>query len=368
MTATSPAKSRIPALDGLRGFACLIVFIGHFIASIKGLPPFFPRMFSQYWSGVDLFFVLSGFVIFLSLLHLRDGTEGNLAFLKSYFSHRFFRIIPVYALLILSYILIPVLFSPLAGDSLFRSSIPRWCYFCFAQSFWGVMHQRAGADYVNVTWSLCDEVFLYVIAFFVVLWIPARHRIKALVGLILSSYLARVYCVFVENDLAAAYLLPFCRMDGFMMGGIAAMLHAGGRLPLSNPVPLDRALACMAVVYCLLAYNGQLFFTEFSILFSFAFYSLFYCLVLVRVLSGRWALLSRGPLALFGVVSYFVYLFQVPALALAESFFSGVAAKFVSTLVLVVGAATISWICLERPLIRFGRSLNSPATRMPRPG
>ena len=354
-------RSRIPALDGLRGCACLLVFIGHFIASVERLPPFFPRVFSQYWSGVDLFFVLSGFVIFLSLLRLRAAAGDALAFLKAYASHRLFRIVPVYALLILSYILIPVLFRPLAQDSLFVSSIPRWCYFCFAQSLWGVIHQRAGAGYVNVTWSLCDEIFFYVIAFFVILWIRARLRIATLLGLIVFTYLCRVFCVFVANDLAAAYLLPVCRMDGFMMGGITAMLYFGGRLPMRDTRLLDRVLICMAAVYCLLAYNVELFFTPFSILFSYAFYSLFYCLVLVRVLSGGWAALSRGPLALFGVISYFVYLFQVPALAAAESYFSGVAAKFLSTLALVVGAASISWFCLERPLIRFGRSLNSSA-------
>jgi peptidoglycan/LPS O-acetylase OafA/YrhL len=350
-------KSRIPALDGLRGFACFLVFMGHFITSNSHMGLVLPRVFSQFWSGVDLFFVLSGFVIFLSLHRLREASEGRWDFFKTYFAFRFWRIAPVYLLLILSYILIPLAYTPLAQCRLFVSSIPDWCYFVFGQSVWAVIHQHRGADYVNVTWSLCAEVFFYGMAFLLVLFVPSRKRIRALVALVALSYLARVYFAIARNDLAAAYLFPVCRMDGFMLGGIAAILYLGGRLPLRARAPLDGALLPMTLLYCFLAYYGQLQSTMFSVLFSYAFYSLFYCLVVVRCISVKFGVLAKGPLAYFGVISYFVYLFQVPALSAVEAIFEGPLLIFASSLLLVAGAASLSWVYFERPLIRMGRSL-----------
>jgi peptidoglycan/LPS O-acetylase OafA/YrhL len=354
-----PADSRIPALDGLRGCACLLVFIGHFIASNEHMGPFFPRLFSQYWSGVDLFFVLSGFVIFHSLHRLQERAPSRVSFLGTYVSNRFFRLVPVYLILVLSYFLIPVAWPGLARDGLFLSSIPRWCYLCFAQSWWSVVHERAGAGYVNVTWSLCAEVLLYCVAFLVVRWVAPRGRIRVMLGLAAFSLLARAYFVFVARDNAAAYLLPICRMDGFMLGGTAALLHIGGRLPLRSTAALDGTLAVLALVYYLLIYNGDLWFSALSILFSYAFYSVFYSLVLIRVLGGDWVVLSRGPLAAFGVISYFVYLFQIPALSLTERYVLGGIARLASTVALLVAAASISWFLVERPLIRLGRTLDA---------
>jgi peptidoglycan/LPS O-acetylase OafA/YrhL len=357
-------RAKIPALDGLRGAACLLVLMGHYIASNPGpdVSPVLGRVFSQYWSGVDLFFVLSGFVIFLSLHRLEERTGRGRAFLFSFVSLRAFRVLPVYLLLVLSYLLIPVLFPRLAGAPPFASSIPDWCYFVFGQSLWGVAHQRAGADYMNVTWSLCAEVFFYGLAFLMVLVVPRARRIPVLGALVLASYACRIYFVFAAGDQAAAYLIPVCRMDGFMMGGIAATLYVGGRLPLADTRVIDVVLLPLVLVYGLLAYAQNLQASMFSIFFSYTFYSGFYCLVLIRVLSGRWTALASGPLALFGTISYFVYLFQVPALWLVETNLTGALPRFVATVGLLVAAGTFSWIMLERPLIRLGRSLTAAGT------
>jgi peptidoglycan/LPS O-acetylase OafA/YrhL len=179
---------------------------------------------------------------------------------------------------------------------------------------------------------------------------------------VLASYACRIYFVFAAGDQAAAYLIPVCRMDGFMMGGIAATLYVGGRLPLADTRLIDVVLLPLVLVYCLLAYAQNLQASMFSIFFSYTFYSIFYCLVLVRVLSGRWAALASGPLALFGTISYFVYLFQVPAIWLVETNLTGALPRFVATIGLLVASGTLSWIALERPLIRLGRSLTAAGT------
>jgi len=331
--------------------------MGHFITSNSKLGPILPVMFSQYWSGVDLFFVISGFVIFLSLYRLRAAASGSWEFSVAYSSFRFWRIVPIYLLLIASFLLIPMFYRPPAESNPFASSIPHWCYFIFAQSVWAVVYQHRGADFVNVTWSLCAEVGFYGVAFLVVLLFPARARIRILLALVAVSYLARVAFVFIRNDLAAAYIFPACRMDGFMLGGIAAILYVEKRLTARFRKMLNWILVGLTPIYCLLAYLCQLQSTMFSVFFSYTFYALFYCLLVIWASFGEKAPLERGPLAYFGKVSYFVYLFQVPALWLTEIFFPGALGRFVGTLFLVVGLASLSWFCFERPLIRFGRSL-----------
>jgi peptidoglycan/LPS O-acetylase OafA/YrhL len=351
-------KSHVPELDGLRGAACLLVLSGHFLASgaAPTMLPVLGHVFSQFWSGVDLFFVLSGFVIFHSLHRQQESEPSRALLMKSFIAHRFFRVMPVYLLLVLSYFLIPVFRPSLALVTPFVTSIPKWCYPCFGQVYWGVNHHRAGADYMNVTWSLCAEVQFYVAAAVLVLAFRPRTRIAALTTLVVVAYLARVYCVFRANDQAAAYLLPVCRMDGFMMGGIAATLYATQALPLQDTRLLDVVLVPLTIVYGYLAYAEHLQSEIFSIFFSYTFYSLFYCLVVVRVLSGRWTYLAAGPIAAFGTISYFVYLFQVPALSWVEATVQGAWARLAALLFLLIGAGIVSWYGFERPLIRWGRS------------
>jgi peptidoglycan/LPS O-acetylase OafA/YrhL len=335
--------------------------MGHFISANNHIGTFLPHLFSQYWSGVDLFFALSGFVIFLSLARLRERSASRRDFLRSYFISRSFRIAPVYLALILSYFLIPAVFPSLGRDRLFFSSIPKWTYFVFGQSVWGAIHHFRGADYVGVTWSLCAEVFFYAIAFVIVAWVPSRRCIPTLAGLVVLCYLSRFYFVFVRNDLAAAYTLPICRMDGFMLGGITANLHLGSRLPSGRSGLFGWIFAILAAVYCFLIYYSQLQFELFSILFSYAFYSAFYCLVIVWVLTGNFVLLSRGPVAYFGIISYFVYLFQVPFLSLTGRIFAGAPERFASTIVLLTAAGSASWFGFERPLIRLASAIGARA-------
>ena len=96
MTGTPRASGHIQALDGLRGFAVLVVFLDH--ASVY-LQPFgnpmldwVRRACSTGWFGVDLFFVLSGFLITTILLEAR-GAEN---FYKTFYARRFLRLAPLY--------------------------------------------------------------------------------------------------------------------------------------------------------------------------------------------------------------------------------------------------------------------------------
>src|ERR1700680_2364594 len=103
-------QGRIPELDGLRGMAILLVLVGHYFA-VPGIGE--ASLLNGYWfrlgwTGVDLFFVLSGFLIGGILLDARNSPT----YFKTFYARRFFRIIPIYYAWIALYIVLIAVAGP----------------------------------------------------------------------------------------------------------------------------------------------------------------------------------------------------------------------------------------------------------------
>jgi peptidoglycan/LPS O-acetylase OafA/YrhL len=137
-------QGRIPALDGLRGVAILLVLLWHL--AFDKIPTSGPLSYlfalgRLSWSGVDLFFVLSGFLIGGILLDARDSSR----YFKTFYLRRGFRILPLYGVVTGLYIL-DYLLSP--GTS----PIPLASYPTFTQNFWMAylgIWGRHGGDLVS---------------------------------------------------------------------------------------------------------------------------------------------------------------------------------------------------------------------------
>src|SRR6185295_11306827 len=136
----APSEKRISELDGLRGLAILLVVFCHFvtgaIAEVEGGLARFIRSASVLsWSGVDLFFVLSGFLIGGILLDHRHARN----YFKTFYVRRFCRIIPLYfvflgILLFLQWFLARDSSAPWFNH-LFRSDVPFGAYPTLTQLF-----------------------------------------------------------------------------------------------------------------------------------------------------------------------------------------------------------------------------------------
>src|SRR3984893_13519432 len=139
MTQSPPngKQPRIPELDGLRGFAILLVVSIHYFydpgANLPKSLHYLQSLFALGWTGVDLFFVLSGFLIGGILLEVR--TSSN--YFKTFYIRRFFRIVPLYYLWLFCLIALVSL-----GGPFFQSSSPSgqpgidwqiWAHFLFLQ-------------------------------------------------------------------------------------------------------------------------------------------------------------------------------------------------------------------------------------------
>src|SRR5262249_37984358 len=154
--------SRIPELDGLRGIAIILVLLRH---SIFG-PETSSRVGSVFvaagqltWSGVDLFFVLSGFLIGGILLDARNSPR----YFRTFYARRFFRIFPLYFVVTGLFLLrhLPFRMQTSALGDVSALTIPWWSYVTLTQNFWMVQLGWYGPLFMSVTWSLAVEEQFY---------------------------------------------------------------------------------------------------------------------------------------------------------------------------------------------------------------
>jgi peptidoglycan/LPS O-acetylase OafA/YrhL len=335
---------RIPELDAIRGLAVLMVLVhntGRYPQLHLG---FIAR---NGWMGVDLFFVLSGFLITNVLLQARSER----GYFKNFYVRRCLRIWPLYySVLFLMFVIIPIL-RPSAGKEIFQTrSMPWWSYLIFLQNFLvPVITKAAGA--LAVTWSLAVEEQFYLLWPFIVYFCSESQLRKIAVAIVLASPLLRFYLVQHHVDI---YSNTCCRLDGLMAGAFLALMLR------SNPICPDKyvnrawiALCISAPLALVTAGRAQWIVFSFTSLASVSF------VYLALYSQQKWlriALRNRF-LVYTGTISYGIYVLEKIPSDMAQSFH--VSANpwvvFPITTLMTYLAAMISWNALEKPCLRLKR-------------
>jgi peptidoglycan/LPS O-acetylase OafA/YrhL len=363
------------ALDGLRGCAILWVLAYHLVA-LPAKPAAYSGMagvmaFASYgWIGVNLFFVLSGYLITQGLfLHERDR-----AYFANFWVRRAFRIVPAYALLLVSFVAAKALWPSAqpGADGLFNSVIPFWSYLVFTQNMYMASLGYLGNDWLRVLWSLAVEVQFYLFISVALFLIPRRQAAWWLSSLVVASVLFRYLCYFnlKDPDASLVVLLP-SRLDGFLLGGLLAIVPRDGRVGSR----LRRPAASIAFLLLSVAFLGTLFSGRFGSA-THDLIPLYYsamsvgCAALLDLCAApfrpvQW-LMERGPLVEAGRLSYFIYLFHMPIALVVFRVVLGTAPTLATASAILVmmasvaaiyGAAWLSYAYFEAPLIRFSHSL-----------
>jgi peptidoglycan/LPS O-acetylase OafA/YrhL len=380
--ATPQPKDRIRELDGLRGIACALVLLWHLvnrqIGPQGGAWGAIRTGLSQSWSGVDLFFVLSGYLIVRNLARdsAREGWVGR------FVSARVFRLVPAYALLLAGAALLTAWVArspgaPASERNLVEGANPLWVYLCLAQNWYPILvhvERPLGSDFLSVTWSLGAEVEFYAASLLLFIWCPPRMRLGVLLGAASGAMLFR-YSILATYPYPgiSAWILPPARMDTFALGGCAALWleEPSAREGAERRMPLLKGCwALLLLLVGLLTLGEAPFVGRVPALLSYTCFALFYTATLVIIVAraGSPALgwIRRGPLAGLGIISYGVYLFHKPfhtlfanAMGLSDTYLTfGWGALYLPlelALLLLFSAAV--WVCLENPAIRLGRRL-----------
>ena len=159
---TPSAAGRIPALDGLRGCAIVLVILFHanvwFGGEFGGPGGVLSLVFGAGWIGVDLFFVLSGFLITRLLLEDRVR-EDRSAFFRKFYLRRALRIFPLYYGFLLLYLLLPR--SELFNNA--HTHVPAIGTLSLAFFFYNFQSALGHLTIptLNAFWSLCVEEHFY---------------------------------------------------------------------------------------------------------------------------------------------------------------------------------------------------------------
>lgn len=210
----------IPELDGLRGIAILAVMGFHFSGDT---PVIFGKLAAVYWafyyggSGVDLFFVLSGFLITSILLHTKDSPQ----YFRSFYARRVLRIFPLYflAVALFFYVELPWLESRLGAASPRIHAEQIW-YWTYLVNWHDTLGNMLGA--MGHFWSLAIEEQFYLV-WPLAIWLCSRKRVPMLcIGAIVVSTVLRL--AFDLGGAPAEYLhrATFTRLDTLALGGLLA--------------------------------------------------------------------------------------------------------------------------------------------------
>ena len=378
MAATFP-KQRLIELDGLRGFALVMILVFHAVSQEGEYPAgtflyYLQRSFAMGWTALDLFFVLSGFLIGGILMDARESPS----YFKTFYLRRVFRIVPVYFAWVVLYVLIAGFASDLVvklSNSGLRPPLDFsiWSHFLFLQNsfdfrYWGL----AGAWFGHL-WSLAVEEQFYLVAPLAVRIVPPRHLKWVLAVVVVGAFLARLYLRFVSHiPITTVTTRTVCRMDSLAIGMLAAVLarSPSGQHWLSKNLSVLRAILAVLAVgvlgFLLFSYGSM---TVGMQTIGFTWMAVFYATVLLLAVQNRSGWLAgflRMPLLLeLGTVSYCVYLIhQVTNVSLHALIFRHVprlstplgALVTVLSVLIAYCFAKLSWIYFEGPLQRRGHA------------
>ncbi|MDR3619930.1 MAG: acyltransferase [Paludisphaera borealis] len=361
-------------LDGVRGLAILLVLIYHFTMGMTGqglAARLFFKATSVGWCGVDLFFVLSGFLI----TGILCDAKGSPHRFRNFYARRALRIFPLYyGVLIGVFAGLPLIATTTGGfDGVEDAYIWLWSYGT------NILVALRGEWFpLSHFWTLAVEEHFYIFWPAVVFLCDRKTALWVCLGMTLLALVARVWLV-SQGAVLAAYCLTVCRMDALAMGGLVALAARGPRglgvlAPHARTTLLLGATALSALVGWRfgLAFHDPVIQTVGYLALAVCFAALLALVVAAPASSPLAIVCNLAPLRSLGRYSYGLYVYNSIFILLAEGSsllprlvaWSGSMA--VGRLLYVALAASstlavawLSWHLLEKPFFKLKRHFPS---------
>ena len=321
--------------------------------------PFFVRpvffVVTHGFTGVHLFFVLSGFLVGGILI----DSQNSPVYFRTFFIRRICRIFPLY-------------FACVLGSLCITGHIEWWqlgVYVLFLQNY--IFYKEADGPliYMGISWSLAVEEQFYLTLPLLIRFVPRRRLPQVLIAGIVAVMIIR-YFIATEMSPRAAYYFSISRADALFLGVLAAWLW---RDPESKRILQERRamLALLTVVtlggiIAMSVLHNHIWSIQMALV-GHSVFSIFYVSLLLLVLTSPqgWlaAALRIRPLCWVGTVSYFLYMMHYPVLYyvhqwlrndLPETTSLAAACTTLLAFVLTLILAAISWRIFEKRFIALG--------------
>lgn len=368
----------IRGLDGLRALAILWVMFGHVtwgsdFTATTDYHKIMDLLAKSGWVGVQLFFVISGFLITKILLQ----GKGQAHQLRNFYMRRSLRIFPVYyATLILLFLVIPSLGYTLSWLSA-ETEHQGW-YWLYLNNWLRPFIDNRGFSHL---WSLAIEEQFYLVWPFFVIYFNKQWLTRVCIGMVLSAPIIRfLLFYYFQTDVEgvgarAAYDFTFARWDSIALGSLLAVL-------VSNQSGIDwmkKYMGKLLIVTIILTLVQLVVWRNFSAvgkggvellnqtISAFTFFALVF---MIASKNQAWyiTILEFSPIKLIGKYSYAMYIFHLPIIMIWFSYFvpnyegmsevgvfMQVLLNYLIVFTLTFSLAAISWHVLEYPALKLKR-------------
>jgi peptidoglycan/LPS O-acetylase OafA/YrhL len=318
------ARDRVPALDGLRGAAMLLVLLTHGITvPLWTATTRFDTMARTVaitgWVGVDVFFVLSGFLITGILL----DTRGQPRWWRNFIVRRALRVFPLYygALLFL-FIVLPRVVHWSAPQFITLQANQRWYWSYTVNLLYAFTRGQGAPLYTGHFWSLSIEEQFYLIWPLVVWACEPRHLPRVALLTMLGGLAFRLALVLHDpGNARAAFFLTPGRLDGLMIGATLAVVarQPGGLAQLASWAPRVLggsvfALGLLAILRSTLDPKDPVVAVLVFPIVALAFGALLVLILVGPPSSGLIRVMTRPWLRNWGTYSYAIYIIHLPLL------------------------------------------------------
>lgn len=372
--------SHMLVLDGVRGAAILMVLCVHFIGDAPAFTAFERTMvkLANYgiW-GVDLFFVLSGFLI----TGLLFDSKGSARYFRNFYVRRTLRIFPLYyGVLAALFLVLPLLPTPYPTGLAESSHHQAWLWL-YASNFYLAIHRGWVLPYVGHFWSLAVEEQFYLVWPIVVLSFGRRSLLGICVAVTILALVLRSLLSYAGAGYVAQVVLTPCRFDALCVGGFLALaVRAVGleRVARTARRALGPLLGLVLLASVWNAARGTLSDVVLPIrgtLIALTFGALLVTSLAAKTTSVLSRVLRSRVMCFLGTRSYGLYVFHgIFAYAMGEhrEVLDALGARVGSGAALLTAAgagtglsvlvATISYELFEKPFLRLKNRLAPPRT------
>lgn len=336
----------IPELDGLRGLAIITVVVYHCHERLLGTPL---HAIAQWgWAGVNLFFVLSGFLITGIILESRNDPR----FFRNFYARRSLRIWPVYVLLLaLNYVILPLIFGGFWWTWSLVKTAPWLYYALFIQNLFPIVLPGA----IGPTWSLAIEEQYYVVWAPLARFLRSRYLMLILVLVIIGSPWMRA-----SNTGFLTKTHTLIHLDGIAFGSLIAV----GLRTFDWSRAVWRGLGRSFIAVGL---SASLYFLSRGSAFSDSALALLFGGMLLAAMTstGEQTIYTMAlkfrPIAFYGRISYGLYMMHILTFAMIGAFdrsmdshgTAGNLAVVAVRLILSTLVATALWYGFEKPILKL---------------